>query len=66
MKIVYFLLYMLPVPEGPGHLRTDMAEPYLTYRTCMTKATVINNYNEYGYIAVCMPIVKDKDDGDTK
>jgi hypothetical protein len=57
---------MLPMPEGPGHLRTHIAEPYLTYRTCMNKATAINNYNEYGYIAVCMPIVKDKINGNTK
>ena len=66
MKIVYFLLYMLPVPEEPGHLRTDMAEPYQTFRTCMNKATVNNNGNKFGYIAVCMPIIKDKDDGDTQ
>lgn len=66
MKIVYFLLYMVNVPGTPGHMRTDIAEPYLSFRTCMTKATVINDGNDDGYIAVCMPIVKDKDDGDTE
>lgn len=66
MKIVYFLLYMLPVTDKPGNLHTDVAEPYLTYRTCMNKAIAINNYNEFGHIAVCMPIIKDKNSGNTK
>ena len=64
MKIVYFVVHG-ECAGTPGHMRTDIAEPYII-PYMHDQSDAINDGNDEGYIAVCMPIVKDKDDGDTE
>lgn len=68
MKVVYILLIMGQAADG-SFTRVQAALPNITFRDCMLRAESINagqNHKFLEHMASCMPVWKDRNNGDTE